>query len=68
MRFDKFHRSENVEDFRDPNKPVEKLVAPAADLTINEMIKLTDSQLAEDAGSKDIKPLAVAVKNTEPSR
>ncbi len=50
MKWDQFRRSEKVEDFRDPDKPV-----PPDDLTefyqsINEMLKITNSDLAKDLG------------------
>ena len=53
MRTDKFRRSSNVEDFRDINKPVEN--KPDPQLSIKDVIELSDSQLAKDAGAKDVK-------------
>ena len=57
MKWTEWRRSENVEDYRDPNKPVPP--DDPTDLTsfyesINEMIKITNSTLADDAGGEDI--------------
>ena len=53
MRWLNWRRSKNVEDFTDPEKPVEN--KPDPQLSINEVIELTNSQLARDAGGKDTK-------------
>lgn len=53
MKSDKFRRSENVEDYRDPNKPVKD--EPGEGTSINEIIKLTGSDLAHDLGTEDVK-------------
>jgi len=55
MKFDKFRRSDNVEDFRDPDKPVVMSPDTAAyPITINDALKLTGSDLAKEAGAGDI--------------
>ncbi len=53
MRWDKFRRSDNVEDYRDPMKPVKACIV--AGLSLLEMIWLTSSKLAKDAGADDVK-------------
>ena len=53
MRWFNWRRSKNVEDYRDINKPVEN--KPDPQLSINEVIELTNSQLAKDAGNEDVK-------------
>lgn len=53
MRWGHFRRSENVEDYRNPVKPVEN--RPSWFMTLMEMLGLTKSKLAHDAGSDDIK-------------
>lgn len=53
MKYDKFRRSDNVEDYRDPNKPVDP-AAPAEGASIKDVLNLTGSQLAKDAGSQDV--------------
>lgn len=56
MKTDKFRRSPNVEDYRDPLKPVQ----PPDNLgdfyqSINDMLKITNSEPAKDLGINDIK-------------
>lgn len=53
MRWADFRRSANVEDYRDSAKPVEN--RPSFFMTLMEMLGLTKSKLAHDAGSDDIK-------------
>ena len=53
MKWFNWRRSENVEDYRDPDKPVSNTDTPR--LSINEVIELTNSQLAKDAGNEDVK-------------
>lgn len=48
MKWEQFRRSENVEDYRDPLKPVEN--KPDNFESITEHLALTNSQLAKDAG------------------
>lgn len=52
MKTDKFRPSENIEDYRDPTKPV--VNKREAHESIKERLKLIDSQLAKDLGIKDI--------------
>lgn len=54
MKYDKFRRSKNVEDYSDPDTPVEKSPPLSAPMSINDMLKMQDSQLAKDAGLDDI--------------
>jgi len=54
MKWENWRRSEKVEDYRDPNKPV----ATEDDLSefynsINEMIKITNSDIAKDLGNPE---------------
>ncbi len=56
MKSDKFRRSRNVEDYRDPIKPV---LPPELDefaTSIVEQQKITNSTLADDLGGGDILP------------
>ena len=53
MKWDEFRRSENVEDYTDPNKPVPQKIEVQE--TIREHLALVNSELAKDAGSNDIK-------------
>ena len=53
MKWKDWPRSENIEDYRDPDKPVSQADTPQ--LSINEVIELTNSQLARDVGAKDVK-------------
>lgn len=48
MKWDKFRRSENVEDFTDPSKPVPPSEFEGA--SISETLKLQASGLAHDVG------------------
>lgn len=55
MKWDKFRRSENVEDFTDPAKPVRVFdIAASAFMTLAEMMKLRKSTIAHDAGADDV--------------
>ena len=49
MKWQNWRRSENVEDYRDPNKPVVNVFDVVVE-TINEVLKMTNSKLAKDAG------------------
>lgn len=51
MKYDKFRRSTNVEDFTDPKKPVKN---EREGTSIADTLKLTGSQLAHDLGADDI--------------
>ena len=53
MKWQNWRRSENVEDYTDPNKPVNNPIA-ACVITIAEVCKLIASALAKDAGRDDI--------------
>lgn len=52
MRYDDFRRSENIEDYRDPKKPVKNFLD--ACFTIAEALGLMGSRLAKDAGVDDV--------------
>ena len=53
MKWDKFRRSESVEDYRDPQKPV---MPTEPDFeSINEILKVNNSELAKDIGADDVK-------------
>lgn len=49
MKYDQFRRSDNVEDYRDPNKPVVDTV-DVTWITISEQLKITNSDIAKDLG------------------
>ena len=49
-----WRRSEKVDDYRDPNKPVEPDDLTDFYTSINEMIQITNSDLANDLGGQDI--------------
>lgn len=53
MKTDNFRRSDNVEDYRDPNKPIDKRTDFVFE-AISEIIKLANSTLAKEAGSDDV--------------
>lgn len=53
MKTDNFRRSDNVEDYRDPKKPIDHSLDMFFE-AISAMLKLTNSTLAKDAGSDDI--------------
>ena len=55
LLWDNFRRSENVEDYRDADKPVEKPDLSEFYQSINEMLKISGSELAKDLGAGDIK-------------
>ena len=52
MRYDDFRRSGNIEDYRDPKKPVKNFFD--ACITIAETLGLINSRIAKDAGVDDI--------------
>lgn len=52
MRWSGFRRSENVEDYRDMEKPVDN--RPWWFQKISEMLSLVRSSLARDAGADDV--------------
>ena len=54
MKYDEWRRSTRVGDYRDPNKPVEKDDLTAFYESIANMIRITNSDLAKDAGGNDI--------------
>lgn len=51
MKWDKWRRSSEIGDYRDPNAPVTNAPEGA---TISETIKLEKSDLARDAGGGDV--------------
>lgn len=53
MKWQDWRRSTSVEDYRDPNKPIDK--DDKVFQTINETIRVTNSALAKDAGADDVK-------------
>ena len=54
MKSNKFRRSQNIEDYRDPTKPVlPPDLNEFADSIVN-MQKITNSTLADEAGGNDI--------------
>lgn len=55
MKTDKFRRSKNVEDYRDQNRPVKKPDLSDFYQSINDMLKITNSEPAKDLGINDIK-------------
>lgn len=57
MDWDKWRRSTSVEDYRDTKKPLDPAGADLAAFyeSINEMIRITNSDLAKDAGSTSVK-------------
>jgi len=55
MKYDSFRRSTGVEDYRDPDKPLDKDDLTGFHQSINEMIRITNSTLAKDAGADDVK-------------
>lgn len=54
MRWAGWRRSDAVEDYRDPNKPLNETDLTDYYNSINEQLKITNSTLADDAGAKDI--------------
>ena len=54
MKTEKFRRSNKVEDYRDINKPVAPDDLSDFYESINEMLKITNSQPANDLGANDI--------------
>ena len=54
MRWAFWRRSENVEDYTDPNKPVVPADLAEFAASINEMTKIVNSDLSRDAGSDDV--------------
>lgn len=54
MKTDKFRRSTNVEDLRDPNKPVDPNSNLPEPDTISDLINRATSDLAKDAGADDL--------------
>lgn len=55
MKTDRFRRSTNVDDFRDPAKAVERDLKAYYD-SLTDQIKITNSPLAADLGGGDILP------------
>lgn len=54
MRWSDWRRSDKVEDYRDPNKPVEQPDLSEFYTSINKQIEITNSTLAQDAGANAI--------------
>ena len=54
MKWMFWRRSENVEDYTDPQKPVEPVDLTEFNMSINEMIKITNSDQAKELGADDI--------------
>lgn len=52
MKWWKFRRSQKVEDYRDPNRPVKPAEESDSDnsFSINERIEVTNSDLAKELG------------------
>ena len=54
MRWLDWRRSKNVEDYTDPDKPVAPVDLADGAVSINEKLRMTNSDLARDAGSDDV--------------
>jgi hypothetical protein len=55
MKYSSFRRSTAIEDYRDPERPVEKDDLSGFFQSLNEMRKITNSTIADDLGGDDIK-------------
>lgn len=55
MRWSDWRRSDQVEDYRDPAKPIEQPDLSEFYQSINEQLKITNSTLAKDAGGDSIR-------------
>lgn len=60
MKWDQFRRSDNVEDYRDPNKSIAPKDQLVEGQSINERMAIAHSMLAHDAGADDIAKLKEA--------
>lgn len=53
MKWDNWRRSDNVEDYRDPNRPVSS-ADPILGVSVMQQIALSNSSMAQALGSTEV--------------